>query len=96
MKTVFKYPLPLTNDVQTVNMPVDFKILTLQMQHGVPTIWALVDDNDPPVVSRRFRTIGTGHQFRDSAEFPVYVGTFQVEGGMFIFHVFTEELHADR
>lgn len=90
MKTIYKYTLPETADVQIVRMPVDFQILTLQLQHGVPTIWALVDDNDPPVVARKFRTIGTGHDFRDSAEFPVYVGTFQINGGMFVFHVFTE------
>jgi len=56
---IWKYALQLTQ-LQTVALPVGFKLLTVQMQGPEITLWALVD----PVADRRevsFLIIGTGH-----------------------------------
>jgi len=49
MKTIYKYSLdPYRDGMPEVTMPKDAKILTLQLQRGVPTIWALVDTDNAP------------------------------------------------
>ena len=41
---IFEYLL-LINDSQTVWMPAKSKILDIQMQMGVPVMWALIDES---------------------------------------------------
>jgi hypothetical protein len=85
MNAIFKYRMMIT-DTQKVLMPKGAKILTVQIQHGVPCLWALV--NQPaPDVEREFRVIGTGHPIPD-AEALEYIGTIQVHEGGLVFHVF--------
>jgi hypothetical protein len=82
MRTIFKYPLEVT-DTPVVRMPAGAEILTVQMQRGEACIWAIVDDAVPNV-SRRLLVVGTGHGMPlDSGQ---YVGTFQT--GALVFHVF--------
>lgn len=83
MKTVYKYPVPFGDEV-TVEIPVFAKILHLNMQHGEPCIWALVDSDEKPA-KRRFMWRGTGHNADGVGH---YVGTIIVEGGQFVFHLF--------
>jgi hypothetical protein len=83
MNTIYKYPL--TDDVQSFDIPKDAEILCLQVQNDVPCIWALVD-TDKPKVKRHFEIRGTGDSvppFRVS-----YIGTYQLNGGRLVFHVF--------
>lgn len=63
-------------------MPDGAKLLDIQMQHGAPQLWALVDD-DTPEVSRELLTYGTGHSVVNPG---AYVGTYQT--GPYVFHVF--------
>lgn len=86
MKTIWKYILqPET----TVQMPREARILCVQEQHGNTCLWALVDPQQPRE-TRRFNTYGTGF---DMPENPgQYIGTFQVESGRLVFHVFEEIL----
>lgn len=85
MKRVYKYPLRI-DDVTKVSMPKGAVILTLQTQRDEPCVWALVDPGAPSVW-RGFRIAGTGH---DIQEFHClkHVGSFQMRGGMLVFHVF--------
>lgn len=72
------------NDEQSFDIPSDSKILCVQVQHGVPCIWVLVDPN----VSKERKKImiyGTGHPITEDGQ---YIGTFQVLGGSLVFHVF--------
>jgi len=84
MKSVWKFPLEIT-DVNVVIMPKGAKVLTVQMQNGTPTIWALVDIGVESV-ERRFKLHGTGHNFNDYGDYATYVGTFQ--DGPFVGHLF--------
>lgn len=67
-------------------MPKDAELLTVQLQYGVPMLWAVVNPFAP---GRPYRTIfihGTGHPVDPRAQ--KYVATFQVSGGDLVFHVF--------
>ena len=42
MLTIFKYPIPI-KDHSILELPKDARILTVQIQRGMPQLWALVD-----------------------------------------------------
>jgi hypothetical protein len=63
-------------------------MLDVQVQHGQPQLWALVDLSAPQQW-RHFAAVGTGHGIED--RIVGHVGSFQLEGGLLVFHVF--EVH---
>lgn len=85
MKTIYKYPIEVTDD-QTIWMPRGAQVLSVQCQSGRPCAWALVDIEQPKE-ARRFTLVGTGHpcEVLDDAK---YVGTFQMHDGALVFHLF--------
>lgn len=85
MKTIWKFPLK--GPRCDIAMPRLAKILTVQSQHDEPMIWAEVDPYEPKV-SRRFMSVPTGSPFEE--EGATYVGTFQIRGGILVFHVYTD------
>ena len=85
MKTVWKYTLTLDEDLNFLEMPKDAEILTVQIQHGFPTLWVLVDPSAPFEI-RVVRVAGTGHELPDNIG--KYIGTFQIYEGSMIVHVF--------
>ena len=85
MKSIWKFQLQIKGE-EYIEMPEGAKILAIQEQHGWPHIWALVDTEAEKEL-RRFYTIGTGHPF-DLPPSAKHVGTFQVESGNLVFHVF--------
>jgi len=86
MLTVWKYPL-YTEDYFSLSLPSGSEILTVQMQHGSPQIWALVNP-DNQEEERKFRLAGTGHNIEHAKEDMKYIGTFQLYDGDLIFHLF--------
>jgi hypothetical protein len=84
MKAIFKYQLEVTGR-QAINMLAGAEILTVQVQHGVLCMWALVDPaND---YEKRYIAIyGTGNPV------PLYPGryisTVQQANGSLVWHVF--------
>ena len=85
MQSIWKFPLGVSAAID-IRMPVGARILCVQAQFGTPCIWALVDIDAPKLVARTFYTYCTGHQHE--AMTGVYVGTYQLEGGALVFHVF--------
>ncbi len=84
METIFKYDLTIT-DSQEINVPVDSEILCVQTQVGLPKLW--VKCNPENITEKRKIIIhGTGHAISQEAK--KYIGTFQVNDGGFVFHVF--------
>ena len=83
MKTIYKYPLKL-DDEQTIKLPAYSKPLTVQVQHGIVTLWALVDDRNE-AKEYHVRIHGTGNP-ATSADPKDYLGTVQLDG--FVWHVF--------
>lgn len=87
---IFKYPIdPVLGDLLTVRMPRGAQVLTVQVQYGTPCLWALVDPEAPHEI-RTFATYGTGRpmQVPGNHNGAKYIGTYQVEGGALVFHVF--------
>ena len=83
---IYKYPLNIT-DEQTVLMPKEATILCVQMQHGIPCLWAEVDleqEGD----RRTIYTFGMGNPISIPAVERDYVGTYQMSNGGLIWHVF--------
>lgn len=87
MKSIWKYELSFT-DEQDVKMPVGAKILCVQTQGSVPCIWAIVDTSKSKdqYELRKFIIHGTGHVC--ICEHHEYIGTFQLNNGSLVFHLF--------
>ena len=88
MKTIYEYDLEVT-DTQEVVLPVGSKILTVQVQNGVPCLWATVDVEKPNTDKKVIRTFGTGQEI--NANNLKYINTYQLYGGEVVFHVFMEK-----
>ncbi len=91
MTTIWKYALEVTDTV-IIAMPEGATVLTVDVQHGVPAMWVMVDP-DAPLEDRAFYVRGTGHAMGEAEGF-AHVGTFQLAGGSFIGHVFDAALNA--
>lgn len=86
MKTIFKYELsPLLTEL---DVPKDSKVLSLQTQHGIPCIWLLVDPSKENT-KLKLTVVGTGNQI--CVENKSYVGTFQMDDGFLVLHVFLDD-----
>lgn len=86
MKRVHKYAVRPGPFKHLMTSRVD--MLDVQVQHDEPQLWALVDLSAPEQW-RHFVAVGTGW---DVAEKVVsHVGSFQLEGGALVYHVF--EVH---
>ena len=81
--SVWKYPLEVTYE-QTITVPEGAQFLTVQIQNEVPCLWALVNPNTPTKPCNLL-IIGTGHNVEAVG---LYLGTFQLDHGTFIGHVF--------
>lgn len=85
MKKIFKYELDIT-DHQTVTMPADAQILTIQNQGPRVQLWALVDPERPNVY-RKIECHGTGNPIPQPNEL-TYIASVQTHQGQFIWHFF--------
>ena len=85
MKTIYKFPIEIT-DEQKVRMPLSAKILCIQMQGGIPCIWAKVVSDDKCTGLTTILTFGTGNPVNDGGD---YIGTYQDKS--LVFHVFTKK-----
>lgn len=84
MTTIYKYPM--SEETSEIQMPAGAKILCIQMQNNIPTIWALVDET-VKLETRDFQTVGTGWPLNEAVlEFP-FVGTVQDSRGL-VWHIF--------
>jgi hypothetical protein len=86
-RAVWKYALPITAEPIPVHMPRPSELLTVQVQHNNPVLWALVDPEATVEEVRFFFWIGTGHahKWSDKAK---YVGTVQEAAGYLVWHLF--------
>lgn len=82
-QTIWKYP-PDVKDTQAISMPIGAQIITMQVQDGMPNIWALVDP-EAKTELRTFYIYGTGEPLDVTHQ--KYIGTFQYRTRL-VFHVF--------
>lgn len=83
--TIWKFPLAV-EDIQTITLPFDARIPCVQVQHGIPCLWALLSPEAPCLKPCHIVTIGTGHQLDVAPGY--YIGTYQLREGSLVFHVF--------
>lgn len=91
-RTIWKYEL-LPSEVTYLRMPDGARPLCVQVQKGKVCLWAEVDQgltDGPTTVIRTFFVIGTGHRVPREAK--TYIGTFQLNDGDLVFHVYSGEL----
>ena len=67
-------------------MPKGAEILTIQIQDGIPCLWALVDP-DQKTESKTIIVLGTGDTI-SKLDRKEYIGTYQERQGMFVWHAF--------
>ena len=83
MKTIYKYPIKIT-DSQEVEMPVNSEAIHAGLDsQGTPCIWAAVD-NQNDVESVTVLVVGTGNPIPDCARW--HVGSFNQ--GPLVWHIF--------
>lgn len=84
---IYKYPVPIT-DKFSIEMPLDSKILSFQMQNEQPVLWAAVRSH-ARLVERKFEIRGTGHEI-DMDKVLQYIGTIQMphHDYIFVWHLF--------
>ena len=82
MKTIWKYTLEPDS---TIDMPIGAEVLAVDEQRGEPQVWALVDPS-ANTEKRRFVVYGTGQTMDNNPG--RYIGTLQLLGGTYVFHVF--------
>ena len=83
--TIWKFQFEISGDL-TISMPANARVLSIQIQNGVPCMWAIVNQSYP-CEERNFKVFGTGHPMSaETALLAEHVGTFQ--DGQFVWHVF--------
>jgi hypothetical protein len=87
MKTIWKFPLKIV-DHQLVTAPAGMQPLCVDVQNGIPCLWAMVDPSREKVQHPIFIN-GTGHPVRHQGH---YISTFQMHDGALVFHAFVDEL----
>lgn len=86
-KTIWKYKIEAVG-IQQILLPIGAEILTVQIQDQLPCIWVMVDPENETEV-RVFEIFGTGHNiYTPPAVTWKYIGTFQVDQGALVFHLF--------
>jgi len=81
MQTIWKYPLAITERA-SILVPKGATFLDVQVQRGIPCLWALVD-SAAPEEDRTIVIHGTGHLVGEGLS---YIGT--VQAGSLVWHVF--------
>ena len=84
-KAIWKVPIPLdAGQRPRVPMPAESTLRAVQVQRGVPCLWAEVDPDDP-LVDREFFWAVTGERFDPAGM--AFVGTVQTDGGI-VLHLY--------
>jgi hypothetical protein len=81
-RTIWKYTLPL-QDVVTLTMPVGAEVLSVGLQDGNITLWAMVHSTAPRM-DRVFYVYGTGNPINGGEG--RFIGTVQMN--YFVWHIF--------
>jgi hypothetical protein len=84
MKTVWKFPLKLT-DFQTVKLPMGSRIISVLNQREGPVLYAEVESMADRDESWNIYTFGTGHPLIATSG-AKFLGTLSFRDGSLIFH----------
>ena len=85
---VYKYELEIT-DEQTIRLPFNAELLTVQMQGDKCCLWALVDPRNE-LNERTICIYGTGQPIPNEIRLK-YISTFQIPHLGLVFHAFEKK-----
>lgn len=94
---IYKYLLPYGSESYlefSLTMPEEAKILSLQVQHDSPCLWATVPANAGNLIQRYFLIVGTDCDF--SVGNYKYIGTYQLFNGDYVGHLFEKESNENK
>ncbi len=83
MNKIYKYKLEIISERQRIEAPFIMKDLSIQLQNGIPCLWAAVN-TDSDLILYEIIIVGTGCEVPQDAE--EYIGTVQI--GQFVWHFF--------
>lgn len=83
---IWKYALP-SRGHETLAIPAEAQLLSVQVQHDTVTLWALVDPKAEPR-PRDFYVAMTGEAMQFVNCDAHFVGTVQLDRGRYVAHVF--------
>ena len=87
MLTIHKFQIgPHITATGVVELPQEFRVLSVQVQRGVPCMWVLLDDAAPRLPTG-IAIRSTGHDCTGLLNWAP-AGTFQLDDGALVFHVF--------
>lgn len=81
---IWKWSLRVA-DEQILELPEGAQILDVQIQGGMPQLWALVNPTAPKQ-PRNIAIYGTGHPVPENPG--TYIASFQMHDGALAFHAF--------
>lgn len=87
-KTIHKFVIPFGEGDQALVVPEGMQVLSVQMQHGAPTMWVL-RELGVPLERRWYRWVATGQVFDHKPTF-MHLATLQFseEAMPLVFHLF--------
>lgn len=90
MRTVWKIAMPVhavpvqTSAPHHVHLPIGARVLHLETQHRIPTVWFDLD-TDEVETCRVFQWVGAGHEVPQGG---VHVGTVLLSNGNLVLHLY--------
>ena len=81
---IWKFLIPPSNGYPSIYMPIGAKILTVQLQMGVPCLWVEVNPEEEGQEQRQFQVVGTGRGLSKNPR--NHIGTWQ--DGAYVWHLF--------
>jgi hypothetical protein len=85
-KTIWKFPLQIM-DRQEIKVPMGAQILSVQVQDGIPCMWAMVEPDSSIFDTIYIEIFGTGHPIDcGNGNNRKFISTIQLRS--LVFHVF--------
>jgi hypothetical protein len=84
--TIFKFPLPITEDFHCLRLSPGAQVVHAGEQHGKLCLWVEVDADATNYESRTFALVGTGRLIPKNAKH--HRGTVIMPGGNLVIHVY--------
>lgn len=96
MKKIYKYSIFIT-DQFTLSLPKGYKILKIDIQNSMPSLWALVDsDKVVELEDCKFYVFGTGNKLPDDVDQLIYIDSFQMSNGKLVWHLFQDRRNEEK
>ena len=92
MRTIWKYSIT-DSPYQKIEMPLNAEILCVQLQDNIPTLWALVETEDPKKPFNILTYYTGSYLVNERGKYRKYIGTYQLNG--LVHHVFVDDIYKE-